>query len=547
MYYASFGVLALILHTIINHEYIWRRNVEKKTPTARRYHAFLISVMLYYVSDVLWGWFFDAAIVPLAYADTVLYFLSMVGSVLLWTRFVVSYLGEKGIFGRYFVSAGWAIFTFEILCLIVNAFIPIIFAFEANGEYVPGYVRYITLAAQVVLFLSASVYTIVCAARSKGKERIRNKTIGASGIVMSIFIVLQTMYPLLPFYAIGLLIGTSLIHIFVEEDIKLDHAIKLGEAQKKVEREQEKTIAAKQKNITFTRIAESLAANYDMIYYVDTRDNSYVGYSANEGKGHLEAKRAGDDFFKAGEGIARTMAAPGDYDRVMTFLNRDYLLTTLERKKRCSADFLITIEGRKQYIRVVVRKSISGEHFIIGLENVDEEIRHEIAQQQALKNEKELARHDELTGTKNKTAYAELEQAVQDNLDRGVDYFPFALAVCDINDLKLVNDTEGHQAGDDLIRAASALLCDTFVHSPVFRIGGDEFVIFLRGNDFAAKEELIGRLRVRVLENQVRKNGPVIAVGLATYEQGRDRHITDVFERADARMYENKQELKEQM
>ena len=53
--------------------------------------------------------------------------------------------------------------------------------------------------------------------------------------------------------------------------------------------------------------------------------------------------------------------------------------------------------------------------------------------------EKELARRDELTGTKNKTAYAELEKNIQSNIDNGIEYLPFAIAVCDINFLKKVN------------------------------------------------------------------------------------------------------------
>ena len=133
---------------------------------------------------------------------------------------------------------------------------------------------------------------------------------------------------------------------------------------------------------------------------------------------------------------------------------------------------------------------------------------------------------------------------MQNNIDNGMDYLPFAIVVCDINDLKQTNDTEGHQAGDELIRSASKLLCDTFVHSPVVRIGGDEFVVFLRGDDYASKELLIGRLRVQVLQNHVTGNGPVIAVGIASYEPEKDTQVSEVFERADAMMYEDKKELK---
>jgi diguanylate cyclase (GGDEF)-like protein len=78
-----------------------------------------------------------------------------------------------------------------------------------------------------------------------------------------------------------------------------------------------------------------------------------------------------------------------------------------------------------------------------------------------------MARRDELTGTKNKTAYHEMEKELQKLTKAGGD--PFGIVVCDINGLKHINDTEGHKAGDDYIKAACRLVCRIFHHSPVFR------------------------------------------------------------------------------
>lgn len=121
---------------------------------------------------------------------------------------------------------------------------------------------------------------------------------------------------------------------------------------------------------------------------------------------------------------------------------------------------------------------------------------------------------------------------------------PFGFAVCDINDLKKVNDTQGHKAGDEYIKASAKLLCDTFVHSPVFRIGGDEFVIFLRSDDYINRRKLIADLKQTVINNQKSGQGPVIAIGTADYNQDTDSNVNDVFERADEAMYENKRWIK---
>ena len=125
-----------------------------------------------------------------------------------------------------------------------------------------------------------------------------------------------------------------------------------------------------------------------------------------------------------------------------------------------------------------------------------------------------------------------------------MDYLPFAFVVCDANNLKKINDSEGHVAGDEYIRNAAKLLCDIFAHSPVFRVGGDEFVVFLSGNDYSVRAELMEKLRSRVLANQKSGLGPVLASGMAEFEPETDSLVTDIFDRADKEMYENKEEIK---
>ena len=125
-----------------------------------------------------------------------------------------------------------------------------------------------------------------------------------------------------------------------------------------------------------------------------------------------------------------------------------------------------------------------------------------------------------------------------------MDYLPFALVVCDANDLKRINDTEGHVAGDEYIKGSAKLLCTIFDHSPVFRVGGDEFVVFLRGDDYSARNELMERLHTQVGENQISGSGPILAAGMAEYEPSTDSLVSEIFDRADRKMYEDKYRLK---
>ena len=320
--------------------------------------------------------------------------------------------------------------------------------------------------------------------------------------------------------------------IFYEKDIE-DELI----AEKKQKEKQKQTI-------TFGQIAESLASIYDVIYYINIADSSYICYQVNESFGQLEANKSGDDFYGDFQRKIQKVIHEQDREKLTEFVNKDTMISTIDNHKDCSITYRMIISGNSQYTKMTVRKSSDGTHFIIGVENVDDKIKKEKQHLKELRTEKELARRDELTGVKNKTAYIELEESVQGSIDNGLDYLNFALVVCDLNNLKKINDSQGHNAGDEYIRASSHLLCHIFVHSPVFRIGGDEFVVFLSGNDYSARNELMDQLRKQVLENTKNGCGVILASGMSEYNGETDRSVSEIFERADKEMYEDKKKLK---
>lgn len=303
-------------------------------------------------------------------------------------------------------------------------------------------------------------------------------------------------------------------------------------------------LESQKKHITFSRIAESLASNYDVIYYVDARDASYVSFECKNIYGKMVVNTSGDDFYADSKKDIPTIVHKNDRERVLEFIDRDHMISSLRSSKERSIDYRIMNGTRAHYVRLSARKTGDGSHYIIGLENIDAEVRKEKQHLKALNTEKELARRDELTGVKNKTAYLELEKSVQSNIDNGMDYLPFAIVICDANNLKKINDSEGHSAGDEYIKESAMMLCDIFDHSPVFRVGGDEFVVFLRGSDYTNREQLMGRLKDQVRANLRSGSGPILASGVAEYDPSTDSLVSEIFDRADAKMYEDKQELK---
>jgi len=149
---------------------------------------------------------------------------------------------------------------------------------------------------------------------------------------------------------------------------------------------------------------------------------------------------------------------------------------------------------------------------------------------------------DPLTGVKSKHAFLLNQKQIDATIQDGT-ADAFAVVVCDVNGLKVINDTLGHKAGDEYILNASRIICSIFQHSPVFRTGGDEFVVILHGNDYLTRKDLVQALHDRSVEH-IRTKEVVVSGGLSDYRPGADVSFHDVFERADARMYEEKKLLK---
>ncbi|WP_407426731.1 GGDEF domain-containing protein [Treponema sp.] len=116
--------------------------------------------------------------------------------------------------------------------------------------------------------------------------------------------------------------------------------------------------------------------------------------------------------------------------------------------------------------------------------------------------------------------------------------------VCDVNNLKWVNDTLGHKAGDEYIKEACHTICVIFDHSPVFRTGGDEFVVILKGHDYEHRTELLQKLNQISEENNGQNGKVVVAAGISDFDVAGDSAVISVFERADANMYVRKKQLK---
>ena len=175
-------------------------------------------------------------------------------------------------------------------------------------------------------------------------------------------------------------------------------------------------------------------------------------------------------------------------------------------------------------------------HLIAARREVDES-RHKV---EALNRQ---AFVDALTHVRNKAAYNGWEEKINAAIQKG-EQEPFAVVVCDINNLKVVNDQFGHKEGDACIQNACAKICRIFSHSPVFRVGGDEFVVFLTGDDYYRRKDLLKQVNAIPKDLSKVRIGETVSAGMAEYRKEQHKSLLHVFEEADKAMYERKQRLK---
>jgi diguanylate cyclase (GGDEF)-like protein len=159
----------------------------------------------------------------------------------------------------------------------------------------------------------------------------------------------------------------------------------------------------------------------------------------------------------------------------------------------------------------------------------------------------DLMGRDPLTNVNNRMAYEDKEKYLQGQINSEPD-ISFALAMFDVNSLKLINDSQGHEAGDAYLLRTCHLICQTFKHSPVYRIGGDEFVAVLTGEDYDNRDSLIKTLNEMMSPYSDSLPLPPdyvsIACGLSAYNSGTDNSVSDVINRADEEMYKDKAKKK---
>lgn len=312
----------------------------------------------------------------------------------------------------------------------------------------------------------------------------------------------------------------------------IDELVRQRRAEKRIQEER----------LIYARL-HALTGNFLCVYVVNPETDEYHEFSATDNYVETFAQaKEGMDFFQVVRKVACDFNHPEDLERFLAVFTKDNIMEAVKNNGIFTYGYRLMMEGEPVYVQMkaAMVEEKEGLRLIVGLNNIDQQARQAQEYGKRLAQAQIQANIDALTGVKNKHAYLEMEVLIDRQIGEHTQV-PFAIVIFDVNDLKKINDTKGHQAGDQYLRDACEIICDIFSHSPVFRVGGDEFAVVSQGRDYNNIEELIEKVNEHNAQASL-TGGIVIACGMSRFEN--DVCVASVFGRADHNMYEDKNRLK---
>ena len=189
MYYSAIGILAAMILIIENQDILLKRSGAFEQPAWKVFRRFLFAVLIYYVTDILWGILESLHLSSLLIADTSIYFIVMASGILFWTQYAVIYLEEENGFGSFLIYAGRITAAIVTLFTFINLFVPILFTVDSGCVYKPLPLRHVILVIQILLLILISIYAAVSIfqEQSDPQKKKRYRTLVLFGTIMAVF------------------------------------------------------------------------------------------------------------------------------------------------------------------------------------------------------------------------------------------------------------------------------------------------------------------------------------------------------------------------
>ena len=279
-------------------------------------------------------------------------------------------------------------------------------------------------------------------------------------------------------------------------------------------------------------IANTLFGAYSSLFDVDPVSERYVEYHPTEDGSGLRVEKEGTSFFNFPERRLFGYLHPEDRQLFKDTFAKDHVVQMLEKQRRYSGVFRLMIGEEPSFIYVQAARTGNREHrrFVFGICIVDVRFRTEQRYQTIVRT---IGR-DPLTGTKSMNAYIQEERRINEAIT-WKEVRPFAIAIVDIKGYRQIKEEKGKKAAEEAVCWLSEIVCDVFDHSPVYRIGDDEFVAILQHRDYENRAALADKMRM-IMEENNKEDRTSFFFGIADFDPEQDKRLSSVFERASRAM-----------
>lgn len=500
-----YWVSALTYATVLGIVLVNDIRINRHPNTSEKSYRIMTSwVILFCLQDAIWGLCENRTISSerIFFISSCVLHMATVLTTYFWLRYVLFFLEDDEKKNRIFLFLDEIFIFFQLILVIANFFTPTIFSIE-NGVYVTAALRPFTFINQQIVYVGIGIKALVYLMKCRKDERERYFTVFCFAIAPIVLGVLQFIFPYAPFYSLGYFLGCFIIHIFI---ISKDREL----AEK-------------------GNILKSISETFYSLHLVDLETNTIERYIESDIlKGIVGNEKDAQKMVNR----AFLGTVKDEYkDMVLEFVDLSTVSERMKDDNRISCEFVGRFHG---WTRLT----------IISVEKVGDEQKKIMIITQIIDSEKKSrmellfrSNNDELTGLYNRRAYEDDIEA----LKKGDIPDNIVFISMDVNELKIVNDTWGHTAGDEmLVGAAECMKKCLGMYGNIYRTGGDEFnaIIYATQNQLKSIitdfEETVERWKGELVDHVA------VSSGYAKKSDMLNPTFSDLLILAEKRMYEMK-------
>lgn len=485
-------------------------------------------VTFFCLQDGLWGFIGSGAVHnnSLFFISSTVFYVAAAISAYVWLSYILNFINmerNKAIVAKVLSVI---LVIFQLVLLWMNFTSKSIFDIDADGLYKINEGRDLLFYSQYATFFISGLFTTI-RIRSATDTSVKRRYFAGFLFIFApiLFGIFQQIFPFAPCNTIGYMLGCCTIYAFFISQISRSR----DESQKAV-------------------IIAGLSSDYDLVLYMDIAKNQVKYYQVSDKFAPLlwEGRESTDP--KVFDNLMRRIYIPNEYSRFIEKSTLERCIELLKTSPHYTVPFFANVDGYPEHYRLKIASNKSNsESFIVGIINVEEEHDLEVVAQKLRKDLQHtmlIANKDPLTGVGSAVAYKAKCELINNEI-KTKDNINFAVVECDVNNLKFINDSFGHELGSAYIKNCCKVFCNTFKHSPVYRIGGDEFVIILFDSEYENRNVLFEKLKSSISNKVFAPTESIsFAAGMADYNAETDKSVKDVLKRADDAMYAHKNEMK---